>query len=260
MPTYSTDGAARYDRTAEPIMAPFAAVLVEAAQIHADATVLDFMCGPGFAARIAAERSGPMGTVIGVDPDPAMIEVASRHGAGYVIEWITSTIDDLPLATDSAQVVLSLHGAGALRDPRKALAEALRVVDATGSFAATIWAPLAANPYLQAHAHALRTVGAQDGLAVLEASTSYKVQQFLDDLRGAGWHEPRSREATIRIRLPGSIEAAAERLRGTPWGARLDQDTARRAARSTLGRLEEYVEADGSLVVPFTSHLVHAYP
>lgn len=260
MPTFSTDGAARYDRTAEPIMAPFAAVLVEAAQIHTDATVLDFMCGPGFAARVAAERSGPMGTVIGVDPDPAMIEVASQHGAGYVIEWVTSTIDDLPLPNASADVVLSLHGAGALRDPRAALTEALRVVTATGSFAATIWAPLEANPYLKAHARALQTIGAEEELAVLQDSTAYSVEQFQSDLRGAGWHEPTSREATVRIRLPGSIAAAAERLRGTPWGAHLDPETARQAARSCLGDLEEYVEADGSLVVPFTSHLVRAYP
>ena len=260
MPTYSADGAARYDRTAEPIMAPFAAVLVEAAQIHSDATVLDFMCGPGFAARVAAERSGPMGTVIGVDPDPAMIEVASRHGAGYVIEWLTSTIDDLPLDSGSADVVLSLHGASALRDPRRALSEALRVVSDTGTFAATIWAPLAANPYLQAHAHALRTVGAQEGLKVLQASTDYSLDQFLTDLRRAGWLESQSREVRVRIRLPGNVDAAAERLRGTPWGARLDLDTALQAARITLERLEEYVEADGSLVVPFSSHLVHAYP
>src|SRR5699024_6192091 len=135
-----------------------------------------------------------------------------------------------------------------------------RVVTATASFAATIWAPLDANPQWKAHARALQTIGADEELAVLQHRTAYSGEQFATDPRGRGWHDPTAREAPVRIRLPGSIAAAAERLRGTPWGAHLDPEPARQAARSCLGDLEEYVEADGSLVVPFTSHLVRAYP
>lgn len=260
MPAYSPDAADRYDRTAEPLMAPFAAVLVDAAQIHPEAAVLDLVCGPGFAARIAAERAGPMGTVVGVDHDPAMLQVASGHGAGYAIEWLQAAPDSLPLPTDSMDVVLSLHGIGALSEPRAVLGEALRVVRQTGSFAATVWSPIAANPYLAAHERALRDVDAEAGLRVLHRATGYDGEELTRDLRAAGWHEPVSREVTVRIRLAGTTAAVAERLRGLPWGARLSAEEALAAARSTLQALAEFAEADGSVVVPFRAQLTHAYP
>ncbi len=260
MPAYSPDAAARYDRTAEPLMAPFAAVLVDAAQIHPEAAVLDLICGPGFAARIAAERAGPMGTVVGVDHDPAMLEVASTHGAGYAIEWLQAAPDSVPVPTDSMDVVLSLHGIGALDEPRPVLTEARRIVRETGSFAATVWSPIEANPYLAAHEQALTQVGAEKGLEVLRRATGYGNEELVHDLRAAGWHEPVSREVTVRIRLAGTTAAAAERLRGMPWGARLAPEDALAAARSTLSALTEFAEADGSLVVPFRAQLTHAYP
>ncbi len=260
MPACSPDAAARYDRTAEPLMAPFAAVLVDAAQVRPEAAVLDLICGPGFAARIAAERAGPMGTVVGVDHDPAMLEVASGHGAGYAIEWLQAAPDHLPLATDSVDVVISLHGIGALGESRAVLTEARRVVRETGSFAATVWSSVEANPYLAAHGRALAEVGAHSGLQVLHDATGYGSDELVHDLRGAGWHEPVSREVTLRIRLAGTTAAAAERLRGMPWGARLSPDDALAAARSLLTTLTEFAEADGSLVVPFRAQLTHAYP
>lgn len=241
-------------------MAPLAAVLVDAARVHTEATVLDVVCGPGFAARVAAEHAGPMGTVVGVDPDPAMLQVASGHGAGYAIEWLQAEPDHLPLATDSQDVVLSLHGMTALSQPRPVLTEALRVARETGSFAATVWSPMAANPYLAAHERALEDQGASEAVEVLRAATGYGADDLIGDLRAAGWHEPVSREVTLRIRLAGTIAAAAERLRGMPWGARLGAEEALVAARSMLGTLAEFAEADGSLVVPFRAQLVHAYP
>src|SRR5690625_315229 len=260
MPAYSPDAAARYDRTAEPLMAPFAAILVDAAQIAPEAAVLDLVCGPGFAARIAAERAGPMGSVVGVDHDPAMLEGASGHGAGYAIEWLQAAPDRVPLPTDSVDVVISLHGIGALNEPHPVLAEARRVVRETGSFAATAWSPIEANPYLAAHERALAEVGEGGGVQVLREATSYSSEELVHDLRAAGWHEPVSREVTVRIRLAGTTAAVAERLRGLPWGARLSPEAALAAARSMLTALAEFAEADGSLVVPFRVQLTHAYP
>lgn len=260
MPAYSPDAAARYDRTAEPLMVPLAAVLVDAAQVRLEAAVLDLVCGPGFAARIAAERAGPMGTVVGVDSDPAMLEVASGHGAGYAIGWLQAEPENLPLASDSQDVVVSLHGMTALAEPRSALGEALRVVRQDGSFAATVWSPIEANPYLAAHERALAEQGATEAVAVLRAATGYGAEPLIGDLRAAGWHEPVSREVRLRIRLAGTIAAAGERLRGMPWGARLGAEEALAVARSMLGFLTEFAEADGSLVVPFRAQLVHAYP
>lgn len=260
MPAYSPDAAARYDRTAEPVMGPFAAVLIDAAQIHPEAVVLDLACGPGFAARIAAERAGPMGTVVGVDPDRSMVQVAATHGAGYAIEWRQADPGDLPLVTDSVDRVLSLHGIGALGDPHTALAEGRRVVRETGSFAATVWSPTGANPYFAAQERALTELGPPGALEVLHGGTRYDGDALVRDLRAAGWHDPISREVTVRIRLAGTTAAAAERLRGLPWGVQLEAEQAVPVARSMLRTLAEFAEADGSLVVPFRSQLVHAYP
>src|SRR5690554_6814084 len=65
--------------------------------------VLDLACGTGILTRRIAEATGIAGRVLGVDVNPAMIEVAQRLG-GASIEYQTGdgTALDLPDATFDA--------------------------------------------------------------------------------------------------------------------------------------------------------------
>jgi ubiquinone/menaquinone biosynthesis C-methylase UbiE len=52
--------------------------LVDCARVRHGQSVLDVACGTGVVARSARDVVGPSGRVVGVDLNPAMLEVARR--------------------------------------------------------------------------------------------------------------------------------------------------------------------------------------
>ena len=66
-----------YERYMVPtLFTPWAQELLARAALHAGERVLDVACGTGIVARLAAQRVGPSGYVMGVDLNAAMIETA----------------------------------------------------------------------------------------------------------------------------------------------------------------------------------------
>jgi SAM-dependent methyltransferase len=106
------------------------------AQIPAGATVLDLGCGAGMDTVIAARRTGPRGSVVGVDFSDAMLQRARRAvadaGAGQVA-LLAAAAELLPLAT--ARIDLALVNGIFNLNPLRAciLAELARVVRPGGA-------------------------------------------------------------------------------------------------------------------------------
>lgn len=72
--------------------------------------VLDLGAGAGFDCFLAASKVGPKGKVIGVDMTPEMIEKArenSKRNAVKNVEFRLGEIENLPLADNSVDVVIS---------------------------------------------------------------------------------------------------------------------------------------------------------
>jgi len=74
-------------------------------------TVVDLGSGAGFDALLSAERLGPEGRFIGVDMTPEMLERARTNSvkAGFArtVEFREGLIENLPVASDSVDVVIS---------------------------------------------------------------------------------------------------------------------------------------------------------
>lgn len=107
-------------------------LLVELGRIDAETSVLDVGCGTGGFARAIAESTGAR--VIGLERSPRFLEHARRLPGTSVgrVEWLEADAEELPLAEASVdRVVLSLvlHQ---LRSPRRAVAEARRVLRPEG--------------------------------------------------------------------------------------------------------------------------------
>jgi arsenite methyltransferase len=70
--------------------------------------VVDLGSGGGLDVFLAAEKVGPSGKAIGIDMTEAMIERARRNAGRYTnVEFYLSTIDRIPLADESVDVVIS---------------------------------------------------------------------------------------------------------------------------------------------------------
>ena len=132
---YSGTAAENYERFFVPVIArPVADGLLSAARLRSGERVLDVACGTGIIARLAAERVGPDGSVVGVDVAPDMIEVARSVSlpAGIEIHWRQGNAASLPVPDGSFDVVLCQMALMLFQDKAAALAEMRRVLNAGG--------------------------------------------------------------------------------------------------------------------------------
>lgn len=112
----------------EPLFRPFAEAMLDRVAPRPGERVLDIACGTGIVARLAKERVGPSGLVVGTDVSPQMIEMAAR--VAPEIDWRTGAAEALPLAQGERFDVVTCHQgfqffpdqAAAAREMRRALA------------------------------------------------------------------------------------------------------------------------------------------
>ena len=239
-----------YERHFVPaIAAPVAADLLRAADLRPGERVLDVACGTGLIARLAAERVGPTGTVVGVDVAPGMLEVARSVTvpSGPAIEWREGDAASLPVPDASFDIVCCQMGlmlvpdkAAALSEMRRALVPGGRLVLNTPG---TINQPMEIlaeglarhiNPDLAGFVH-----------AVFSMDDPAEHERLLTD---AGFGDVDARVVTATVRLPPPREFLWQYVNATPMGPIVSQ--APEAARAALeedvvGQWEAFVE-DGA--------------
>jgi ubiquinone/menaquinone biosynthesis C-methylase UbiE len=113
--------------------------LVEVADLRPGARVLDVATGTGHAARAAAERVGPSGSVLGIDISDGMLEIARGTLAplGLPIEMRVGDVQALDLPDASFDAVICASGIFFVPDMDAAARECRRVLVSGGQLAFT---------------------------------------------------------------------------------------------------------------------------
>jgi arsenite methyltransferase len=108
------------------------------ASIQPGETVLDLGSGGGFDCFLAATETGDSGHVIGVDMTPAMISKARSNadrGNYRNVEFRLGEIENLPIANDSVDVIISNCVINLSPDKQRVFNEAYRVLKNGGRLA-----------------------------------------------------------------------------------------------------------------------------
>lgn len=108
---------------------------VALASLKKGETVLDLGAGAGFDCFLAANKVGKKGKVIGVDMTPEMVEKARENveKGGYDnVEFRLGDIENLPVADNSVDAIISNCVINLAPDKRKVFVEAFRVLKPGG--------------------------------------------------------------------------------------------------------------------------------
>jgi ubiquinone/menaquinone biosynthesis C-methylase UbiE len=220
--------------------------------------VLELACGPGGLGLAVAEHV-PGGEVVLSDVAPEMVEIAARRARERGLANVSTAVIDLEAidAPDASfDAVVCREGLMFAVDPGLALREIHRVLAPGGRFAAAVWGPRAANPWLgtvldAASAHfgapmpppgipgpfALDDARRLEQLVRDAGFTAGRVEELAVPTEAAGFEEWWSRTTSLAGPLEkviaGLPEAAAAALR----------DRAREA-------VAPYASADGALTFP----------
>ena len=112
-------------------------VVVRLARVRSDEVALDIGCGIGPAVRLAAARMR-YGKAIGVDPSPAMLEIAekraARHPGKARISFHVAQAEKIPLPDGYVDVAWTVNALHHWADVARALAEVKRVLVPGGRF------------------------------------------------------------------------------------------------------------------------------
>jgi SAM-dependent methyltransferase len=133
--------------------------VLDQTEIVPEARVLDIACGSGVVARMVAARLGAGGRVVGLDFNPAMLEVARRKSdaEGLAVEWLQGSAQELPFANGTFDLVICQQGLQFFPDRLGAVSEMYRVLAPGGQVAIVTWRGLDEHPLPAALGRVLRS-------------------------------------------------------------------------------------------------------
>lgn len=250
--------AAAYEELFVPaLFAQWAPMMVDLAGVREGHRVLDVACGTGVLARVAADRVGASGSVVGLDLNPAMLDVAARVRPDIV--WREGDVSELPFEAESFDTVLCQSAVFFFPDVGQAFAEMARVVRRGGVVAIQTYADLADQSGFKELDAIVRRIAPGEALDLLDTYWSMgDLPKLCGALERAGLPIAETR-TTVGTVLYGTVDNLVEtEIKGTPLADRLSQSQIEQIRTESAATLDSYHTPDRGLEMPITAHLVAA--
>jgi ubiquinone/menaquinone biosynthesis C-methylase UbiE len=182
-----------------PLFRPWAEITLDEVELTAGDRVLDIACGTGIVARVAKERLGGNGRVVGVDISSDMLAVA--RAVARNIDWREGNAVALPIHDgEQFDVVVCQQGLQFIPDKAAAVAQMRRALARGGRLAVATWrsddeiplfrelrrvaerhlGPIADQRYSFGDASSLEKLLRTAGLHNVRVSTKWRIIHFDD--------------------------------------------------------------------------------
>ena len=260
----SGSGPDSYERYQVPsVFGPLAEIFLGHVPLEPGHRVLDVACGTGVVTRLVAPLVGPAGQVVGVDLNPAMLDVARQKAPaeGANIAWREGDAAALPCPSAGFDVVVCQQGLQFFPDKAAALREMHRVLEPGGCLALCVWRSIEHSPCNLAAAQALHRHVGSDSATKIQAPCAFGDADALRSVvRAAGFHGIDIRTEVLTRRMLPPETSIPGHLASTPVGpdiAALDEATRETLIREIAEALSGYQDRDG-MAIPQGTHIVLA--
>jgi ubiquinone/menaquinone biosynthesis C-methylase UbiE len=222
--------------------------------------VLDVACGTGVVARRArAQQAGGGGTVVGVDVNESMLEVAGKVPAAGPIAWHRADAAALPFPDAAFDIVYCQQGLQFVTDRPAALREIHRVLGPGGVAAFAIWRALEHSPAFAALVQVLQRHAGDEAAAMMRAPFAWPDRDAIRDLVvAAGFDAVRFRIGVVAVRFPSAEELLRQEVISSPLAGpvgALDDDDYRALGSDLAQTLLPFADDDG-IAFPMQTWLV----
>ena len=245
----SASPAENYEQYFVPVIGrPLADDLLRRAALKKSEQVLDVGCGTGVVTRLAAERVGPKGKVVGLDINPEMLAVAkSVTPAELAVEWQEGSADAIRCADESFDAVLCQLSLQFVPDRGKALREIHRVLVPGGRLVLNVPGPAA--PLFETLADAMRNHIAPEAAGFVKTVFSLHEEPEIEKLlEKASFQEVDTRSYTRELSLPASKDFLWQYVGSTPLAgvvASRSDEALSAMEDEVVARWAEYEDAGG---------------
>jgi uncharacterized protein (DUF1330 family)/trans-aconitate methyltransferase len=222
-------------------------VVSNAAGVKPGEHVLDVACGTGVLALAAAERTGPDGRVVGLDPSDDMLGVARRKSER--IAWRQGRAEAIPFPDGSFDAVVSQFGLMFFEERPAALREMMRVLRPGGRLAVAVCDSLERSPGYAALAGLLQRLFGERVADAFRAPFALGDRDRLLALcaeAGIGGAKVERHRGTVRF---ASIEAmiSTERACVMTLGGLLDEAQFQRLLAESRKALQAFAGPEGKV-------------
>jgi SAM-dependent methyltransferase len=261
------NAAETYERALVPaVFAAWAPLVVALADPRPGERVLDVACGTGVVGRLAAQRVGRAGKVVGLDLNPGMLAVAAsattnEPTTSASLTWQEASAAKIPFPDASFDIVYCQLGLQFFPDRPAALHEMYRVLAPGGRLGLMVWRGIEHSPGFGILAAVIARHVSTEAAGIMRAPFALADAEELRGLLAAtGLRDIIIRPVPGTVRFPSVARFVQDYVAGSPLAGHVARvsDEARAALASEVGdALRSYLAA-GVLTFPIEAHLASA--
>lgn len=256
-----------YERALVPaVFAAWAPLVVALADPRPGERVVDVACGTGVVARLAAQRVGRTGTVVGLDLNPGMLAVAASIASkepptSAPITWREASAMKMPLPDGAFDIVYCQLGLQFFPDRPAALREMYRVLVFGCRLGLMVWRGIQHSPGFEVLAAALARHVSAEAAGIMRAPFGLAESEELRTLVAAeGFRDITIRSAAGTVQFPSAARFVQDYVAGSPLAGHVAKvsDEARAALVREVGDALTSYLVGGALTFPIEAHLASA--